>query len=131
MTDPIADMLTRIRNAVMIKQRDVTMPFSGIKFEIGKILEQEGFIGKIEEITDSDSQRKSLLVHLRYKDEEPVLRGIKRISKPGLRVYKSFKEIPRVLPSLGVLIVSTSGGLVTNSDAKKQRVGGEILCEVY
>lgn len=131
MTDPIADMLTRIRNAVMIQQREVVIPFSGIKFEIGKILEQEGFIEKVEEVTDSESQRKSLLVHLRYKGGESVLRGIKRISKPGLRVYKSFKELPRVLPSLGILIISTSGGLVTNSNAKKRRMGGEILCEVY
>ena len=131
MTDPIADMLTRIRNALMIKQAVATIPFSNIKFEIGKKLEQEGFIKKLERTSTSENTRPAIQITLKYVGKESTIRGIKRISKPGRRVYKNHNDIPKVLPSLGILIVSTSQGILTNTEAKEKHVGGEVLCEVY
>ncbi len=130
MTDPIADMLTRIRNASLVKKDEVLIPFSKIKFEVAKILAKEGFVGEVKEI-NQENINSTIQVALRYKGKEAVIRGIKKISKPGLRVYKGYKEIPRLLPSLGLLIISTSSGLMTNIDAKKQKMGGEILCEIF
>ena len=131
MTDPIADMLTRIRNSLMVKKAEATIPFSNIKFEIGKILEREGFIKKLEQIDSDEPLKKSFRIVLKYKGGVPAIQGLKRVSKPGLRVYRNYREIPGVLPSLGVLIVSTSGGLMTNIEAKKKRIGGEVMCEIY
>jgi len=131
MTDPIADMLTRIRNSIMVKKEEVIIPFSIIKFEIGKILEREGFIAKLEKLDNADRTKETLRVVLKYKKSETAIRGLKRVSTPGQRIYKNYRSIPNVLPSLGMLIVSTSDGLMTNKEAKKKRVGGEILCEIY
>lgn len=131
MTDPIADMLTRIRNSVMVKKEEVIMPFSNIKFEIGKILEREGFIAKLEKLENADHTKNTLRVVLKYKNNEPAIRGLKRVSTPGQRIYKNYRTIPKVLPSLGMLIVSTSDGLMTNKEAKQKHVGGEVLCEIY
>jgi len=131
MTDPIADMLTRIRNASLVHKTDVLIPFSKIKFEVAKLLEEEGFILGVEDINDGNVKNHNLKIKLKYKGKTAVIRGIKRVSKPGLRIFNSYKEIPRVLPSLGLLIVSTSRGLMTNIEAKKQKIGGEIICEIY
>ena len=131
MTDPIADMLTRIRNSIMVKKEEVTMPFSNIKFEIGKILEREGFIARLEKLDNADHTKGALRVVLKYKNNEPAIRGLKRVSTPGQRIYQNYRTIPKVLPSLGILIVSTSDGLMTNKEAKQKHIGGEVLCEVY
>lgn len=130
MIDPIADMLTRIRNAVLVNKTEVIIPLSKVKFEVGKILEREGFIKRIEKIDESDKKRPFLRIILKYKDKAPVVREITRISKPGLRIYRGYKEMPKILPSLGILIVSTSRGLMTNTEAKQQKVGGEVICEI-
>lgn len=130
MIDPIADMLTRIRNAVLVNKTEVIIPFSKVKSEVAKILEREGFIKGIEKVDESDKKEPFLRIILKYKDKISVVREITRISKPGLRVYQGYKEIPKILPSLGILILSTSRGLMTNIEAKQQKVGGEIICEI-
>jgi len=130
MTDPIADLLTRIRNAQMAGDETVAMPFSKGKAEIVKILEEEGYIfGHTVEHTKPFS---TLTVHLKYQSEkDPIIRCLKRISKPGRRVYTRKDDIPVVLGGLGINILSTSKGVLTGKKAKQAGVGGEILCEVY
>jgi len=130
MTDPIADMLTRIRNAVLVNKNEVLIPFSKMKFELGKILAQEGFIKGVEK-TDEDSIKSGIKIVLKYHGKEPVINGIKRVSRSGQRVYHGHKDIKKILPSLGVQLVSTSQGIMTNKEAKLKKVGGEILCEIY
>jgi small subunit ribosomal protein S8 len=130
MTDPIADMLTRIRNAVSAKHDTVTIPASKIKIAIAKILKQEGFIRDFDVV--ADGPRKSLKVFLSYTaKKEPVLTGIQRVSKPGLRVYVQKAEIPRVYGGLGIAILSTPQGVMTGQQAWTKRVGGEVLCYVW
>lgn len=128
MIDPIADMITRIRNANLIKHKEVLVPFSKIKLAIAEILKKEGFIKKVEKINEDHGQIK---IELKYKQGQPVITDLKRISKPGRRVYKRYREIPRMLPTLGIAILSTPRGLMTHEEAKKQKVGGEIICEIY
>ena len=130
MTDPIADLLTRIRNAQMAGDETVEMPFSKGKAEIVKILEEEGYIfGHTVQHTKPFS---TLTVHLKYQaQKDPIIRCIKRVSKPGRRVYTRKDDIPVVLEGLGINILSTSKGVLTGKKAKQEGVGGEILCEVY
>ncbi len=128
MTDPISDMLTRIRNAVLVKKEGVIVPFSRIKFEIAKILENEKFIDRVE-VLEKENQFKIVLKYT--ADGESVIRNLKRISKPGQRVYASKDNLPKVLGGLGIAIVSTSQGLMTAKEAKKRGVGGEVICEIY
>lgn len=130
MTDPIADLLTRIRNAQMAGDETVAMPFSKGKAEIVKILEEEGYIfGHTVEHTKPFS---TLTVHLKYQaQKDPIIRCLKRVSKPGRRVYTRKDDIPVVLGGLGINILSTSKGVLTGKKAKQAGVGGEILCEVY
>ena len=130
MTDPIADLLTRIRNAQMAGDETVAMPFSKGKAEIVKILEEEGYIyGHTVEHTKPFS---TLTVHLKYQSQkDPIIRCLKRVSKPGRRVYTRKDDIPVVLGGLGINILSTSKGVLTGKKAKQAGVGGEILCEVY
>ncbi len=128
MTDPIADMLTRLRNAAMVRKQDVVLPLSRMKFEIAKILEKEGYVTAVEK---SDAHHGQLKLKVRYDENGPVIRDIKRISKPGLRVYATKAELPRVLNGQGIAIVSTSAGLMTNKEARKRGLGGEVVCEVY
>ena len=130
MTDPIADMLARIRNASTAMHDDVLIPASKIKQNIAKILMDEGFIDGIEVVTDQTHPMIKLV--LRYSPErERAISGIRRISKPGRRVYRGAGELPRVLGGLGVAIVSTSQGLMTDKEARTARVGGEILAYVW
>lgn len=130
MTDPVADMLTRIRNGYSAKLHDVPMPASHIKEGIAAILKQEGYIESFE-VTGTDF-RKTLSVRLNYgTSKRAALSGIKRISKPGLRVYAGKDSLPRVLGGLGIAILSTSKGLMTNKRAGKEQVGGEVLCYVW
>jgi len=129
-TDPIADMLTRIRNASAARHREVTLPSSRVKREIARILTEEGFIESFE--TLPDGVQDALTLRLRYVDgRTPVVSGLKRISKPGLRVYARKTEIPRVLGGLGLAILSTSRGIMTGSQARKLNLGGEVLCYAW
>ncbi len=130
MTDPIADMLTRIRNGVNAKHKEITVPSSNIKKEIARILLEEGYI-KGYDVTE-DNKQGMIRIELKYSREgEKVISGIKRISKPGLRVYAKAGEVPKVLGGLGIAIVSTSKGIVTDRAARAQGVGGEVLCYVW
>ena len=128
-TDPIADMLTRIRNAVSARHDSVVVPHSKEKVEIAKILKNEGYIADF--IIDGDLQ-KNIIITLKYgKHDEKVISGLKRISKPGLRVYAKGDNVPRVLNGLGIAIISTSKGLMTDRDARKQNLGGEVVAYVW
>ena len=130
MTDPIADMLTRIRNGVAVGNAKVTMPSSKMKESIARILAAEGFIDRYE--VKSADPGAELTVVLRYGDRrQPALQGIKRISKPGHRIYRGSSEIGRVQGGLGVAIVSTSQGLISDRDARRRHLGGELVCEVW
>ncbi|MBC5638565.1 MULTISPECIES: 30S ribosomal protein S8 [Ornithinibacillus] len=130
MTDPIADMLTRIRNANMVKHEKLELPASKIKTEIADILKREGFVRDYEVI--EDNKQGVLRIFLKYGvNEERVITGIKRISKPGLRVYAKAGEVPRVLNGLGIAIVSTSKGVLSDKEARAQAVGGEVLAYVW
>jgi small subunit ribosomal protein S8 len=129
-TDPIADMLTRIRNASAARHRELTLPSSRVKREIARILADEGFIDSWE--ARPNGVQEQLTLHLKYVEgRTPVVSGIKRISKPGLRVYARKTEIPRVLGGLGLAILSTSHGIMTGTQARKLNLGGEVLCYVW
>lgn len=130
MTDPISDMLTRIRNAVAVGHDDVIMPSSRQKEEVARILTEEGFINRYD--VSQAGPGKALTLQLRYVDRhKPVIQGLKRISKPGHRVYRGAAELPRVQGGLGVAVVSTSQGLLPDREARRRRLGGEIVCEVW
>jgi small subunit ribosomal protein S8 len=129
-SDPIADMLTRVRNASRARHTEVVVPASRTKREIARILVAEGFIADVTE--EQDGPTAVLRLTLKYVDGKvPVVSGLKRISKPGLRVYARKTEIPRVLGGLGLVVLSTSHGVMTGSDARKQNLGGEVLCYVW
>ena len=131
MTDPIADMLTRIRNGIQSHHDRVELPSSKLKVEIAKILKGEGFISNYK-LVDEDKTQPVLRLYLKYsEDGEPVIHGIERISRPGRRVYRNKQEIPQVLGGLGLAIVSTSKGVLSGHDAVKSGVGGEVLCQVW
>ena len=128
--DPIADMLTRIRNAQVARHDTVTMPASNMKKSIAKLMQNEGFIKSYEVI--DDGLQGEIKITLKYLDKkQPVIVGLKRISKPGLRVYASCDELPKVLGGLGVAIISTSRGVMTDKAARKQNLGGEVLCYIW
>tara|TARA_R110002049_G_scaffold61194_1_gene163305 strand:+ start:1463 stop:1852 length:390 start_codon:yes stop_codon:yes gene_type:complete len=128
MTDPVADMLTRIRNAQQAKKSDVTMPSSKVKLSIANVLKNEGYIATY---SVSDIDGKSVLsIALKYFDGKPVISKIDRVSRPGLRVYKSAKDLPKVIGGLGVAIVSTSKGVMADRKARELGQGGEVLCSV-
>lgn len=129
-TDPIADMLTRIRNATMARHDEVRLPSSKMKVAIARVLKEEGFIKDYEEVVEG--LRRFLRLKLAYTGKkEPVLTGLKRVSKPGLRVYVQKREIPRVYGGLGVAILSTPQGIMTGQQAWRRHVGGEVLCYVW
>lgn len=130
MTDPIADMLTRIRNANMVRHESLELPASRIKREIAEILKREGFIRDAEYI--EDNKQGILRIFLKYgPNNEQVITGLKRISKPGLRVYAKASEVPRVLSGLGIAILSTSKGIMTDHEARQNNVGGEVLAYIW
>ncbi|MEM9712111.1 MAG: 30S ribosomal protein S8 [Actinomycetota bacterium] len=132
MTDPIADMLTRIRNANTALSDSVTMPSSKLKEALAQILVREGYIASYETADRVDKPGKSLSMKLKYGDDRSrTISGIKRISKPGLRIYRAADEIPRVVGGLGIAVLSTSKGLMTDREARRARVGGEVLCYVW
>ena len=128
-SDPIADMLTRIRNANQLRYKEVEMPSSKMKEEIARILKEEGFIANYK--VSENGAEKQIVLTLKYVMKQRVITGLKRISKPGLRVYAKADEIPSVLNGLGIAIVSTSMGVMTGRDAKKKSLGGEVLAYVW
>ena len=129
MTDPIADMLTRIRNANQAKHEVVEMPESRIKLEVLAVLKNEGYISEYEKI--EDGKQGVIKVTLKYINKERVIKGLMRISKPGLRVYAKSNALPKVLNGLGVAIISTSNGVMTDREARKQKLGGEVIAFVW
>jgi small subunit ribosomal protein S8 len=132
MTDPVADMLTRIRNANIAMHDDVLMPSSKLKEALAKILQREGYIDGYEVRDDPARPGRVLVVRMKYTpDRKRTISGIKRVSKPGLRVYTQADRLPRVLGGLGVAILSTNQGLLTDREARERKVGGEVLCHVW
>ncbi|QEY32182.1 30S ribosomal protein S8 [Synechococcus sp. RSCCF101] len=129
--DPISDMLTRIRNASEKRHATTKIPASRMSQSIARVLQQEGFISSFTE--EGEGVSRHLLLELRYsgKHKQPLIRSVQRVSKPGLRIYKNTRQLPRVLGGLGVAIISTSKGVMSDRDARKQGVGGEVLCYVY
>ncbi|MFH1413097.1 MAG: 30S ribosomal protein S8 [bacterium] len=137
MNDPIADMLTRIRNASIIGKEEVVLPMSKTKFNIAKILEKSHWIENVEKIRTESSKNKGFMfdeikIVLKYNpDGKPAISYIKRISKPSRRIYVSKDQLPRVLNNMGIAIISTSNGMMTNKEAGKRQIGGEVICEIY
>jgi small subunit ribosomal protein S8 len=128
-TDPIADMLTRIRNAVLARHEFTLVPSSRMKLSIAKILKEEGFIRDYEVL--KGQQQRVIKIYLKYTEKEPVISGLKRVSKPGLRIYVQRKEIPRVYGGTGIAIISTPKGVMIGQQAWRQGLGGEMLCYVW
>jgi len=127
--DPVCDMLNRIRNAQAVSKEMVTFNFSNLKYKLGKILEEKGFIGEIKK--KGKGVKGTVEIALKYSGGEPAISGIKRVSRPGQRIYKSFKELRAVKSGYGISIISTSKGLLTDKEARKQKVGGEVICEIW
>ena len=128
MTDPIADMLTRLRNAAVVHKKDVVLPFSKIKMAIAAILVREGYVAAAEEVKEA---RPMIAIKLKYHGKESALQSLKRVSTPGARRYVSKDKLGNVLNGLGIQILSTPKGILTNREAREQNVGGEVLCEIY
>ena len=129
-TDPIADMLTRIRNACTASHTTLELPYSKMKKELAKLLRDEGYIADFEEI-ETEEKHKNLKIKLKYVNKQQVITGLKRISKPGLRVHVNHKDLPRVLGGFGIAVVSTSHGVMTDRQARFKGIGGEVLCYVW
>lgn len=128
-TDPIADMLTRIRNANQQKHETVSIPYSNLKNDLANILKDEGFVTDF--VVNEEGNHKNIVITLKYKGNERVITGLKRVSKPGLRQYAKVNEIPKVLNGLGIVILSTSQGLMTDKEARAKQVGGEVLAYIW
>ena len=132
MTDPIADMLTRIRNANVAMHEEVRMPSSKQRVALAKILKQEGYISGFEVTDQPDRPGKTLTIRMKYSaDRRRTISGLKRVSRPGLRVYRAADGVPRVLGGMGIAVVSTNEGLMTDREARRRRMGGEVLCYVW
>jgi len=129
MTDPITDMLNQIRNAQAVKKPEVLVSLSKIKFEIAKILSEQNFLGEVKKA--AKGKQKGLKITLKYDNGEPAIAGLRRISKPGQRIYAEVSEIKKVRGGFGISVVSTSKGLMTGGDARKNKLGGEVLLEVW
>ncbi len=129
-TDPIADMLTRIRNAIRARHENVLVPYSNIKAEIAKVLKREGYVEDVKNVTDDG--KKMLKIIFKFENgEQKVIQGLRRISTPGLRVYAGVDELPRVLSGLGIALISTSKGIMTDKQAREKNLGGEVLAWVW
>ena len=130
MTDPIADMLTRIRNAIRVNKKTVEVPYSNLKFQLAQIMQAEGYIEGVQQ--PADQIKKYFTVELKYiNDQKPVITNLKRVSRPGLRVYRGYREVPRILDNIGISVLSTPLGLMTDREARKKKVGGEIICKIW
>ncbi len=129
-SDPISDLLTRIRNAVMVSKSNIEIPHSNFKFELASLLKNEGYVSDVK--ISGEGTKKLIDIELKYSDEgTPVISGMNRLSKPGNRVYSSFDKLPRNNGGLGTVVVSTSRGLLSDSEARKRKLGGELICEVW
>lgn len=128
-TDPIADMLTRIRNANQQKHEAVSIPYSNLKNDLANILKNEGFVTDF--VVNEEGNHKNIVITLKYKGNERVITGLKRVSKPGLRQYAKVNEIPKVLNGLGIVVLSTSQGLMTDKEARAKNIGGEVLAYIW
>lgn len=128
-TDPISDFLTRIRNAQAAGHESISLPSSKIKLALAKILEEEGYVSGTD--VKKEGVKSTLSVVLKYNGRQPAIKSIKRVSTPGRRVYRAHDSMPRVLSDMGIAVVSTSAGLMTNKQARKRHLGGEIICEVF
>jgi small subunit ribosomal protein S8 len=129
-TDPIADMLTRVRNGAQARHASVDVPFSKIKLAITKIMEQEGFVNRFEIV--EQGKRKVLRLHLKYDAQrKPVVNGLRRVSRPGLRIYAGMHDIPRVLGGMGTVVISTNRGIMTGREARRRHLGGELIAEIW
>ena len=128
-SDPIADTLTRIRNANMVKHESVSMPHSNLKEELIKVLQKEGYVGSY--VVEEKDNFKFINLTLKYHNSQSVITGLKRVSKPGLRVYSKAKNMPRVFDGMGIAVISTSKGLMTEKEARANQLGGEVLCYVW
>ena len=128
-TDPIADMLTRIRNAIAVNKRQIILPHSNIKEKVAEVLVKDGFLSKVE--SNGEGGFKSLVVTINEEGTNPTITDIKRLSKPGRRLYAASKEIPRVKYGRGIVVISTSKGIMTGTEAKQAGLGGELICQVY
>lgn len=128
-TDPISDMLTRIRNAQAVHKAEVSLPHSKIKFSIAKILQKEGYLAGVK--VNNNEKFPILVLSLIYKNQAPAITKIARISTPGRRVYAKHTDLPKVLSDIGVAIISTPNGLMTNKEARSRKLGGEVICEIY
>lgn len=129
MTDPISDMLTRIRNAAMVRKQTVDVPMSKVKYALAKVLESEGYVASVEKA--EGLKYPIIRLKLAYEGKDSKIESIKRISKPGRRVYVKTDELPYVRSGVGVAIISTPNGLMTNTEARKRRLGGEVICEIF
>lgn len=129
-TDPIADMLTRIRNASAAKKSELVLPYSKFKANLAQVLQTEGFVGAVDELVGGQKM-KMLKIALKYSGADPVIAGIKRVSKPGQRIYLAADKLPRTNSGYGVTVVSTSKGLMTDKQARKAKVGGEVVCQIW
>jgi len=127
--DPISNMLTSIRNALAVKHFKVNIPFSNLKYEIAKILEKQGFVEKVEK--RGKRTKKIIEITLKYLDNLPAISGLKKISKSGQRIYLPWKKIKRIRGGYGIVIISTSRGLMIDKEARKQKIGGEVICEIW
>ena len=129
--DPVGDMITRIRNAQLRALNNVTIPSSKFRARILDVLKQEGYIANYKILSDNKNKKESLLVDLKYSNGLPVIKEIKRISKPGRRIFSRAESLPKINNGLGIAIISTPKGVMTDIDARKQKVGGEIICKIF
>ncbi|MFH0818901.1 MAG: 30S ribosomal protein S8 [Patescibacteria group bacterium] len=129
MTDPIADMLTRIRNAQAVRKESVILPYSKLKYSLANILSKNGYVSGSEKI--ENGTRPVLKIKLKYINRQPLINSLKRVSKPGRRVYLKKRDLPYVVNNFGMAVISTSHGLMTNKEARQKNLGGEVLCEIY
>ncbi len=130
MTDPIADFLTRIRNTYAVKKEEVCIPYSRVKFELAELMRSLGYLGEVKKI--EENKRPCLLLRLKYdSNNRPAIHHLERMSKPGRRVYLKKDALPKILNGYGIAIISTSHGIMTNIEAKKRALGGELICEIY
>lgn len=130
-SDPISDMLTRIRNASRARKKEVAMPASNLKAAVAEVMKRSGYISDFQVQSEADGKKPTLVVELKYHGDVPVIEGLERVSKPSRRIYANSKELPRVLGGLGMAVLSTSAGVMSDKTAREQGVGGEVLCYVW
>jgi small subunit ribosomal protein S8 len=129
--DPVSDLLTRVRNAILVNKEQVSVPYSKLKHSLATLLQEEGYVNHVQVINEDDAPRKSIIIDLKYVNGVPAISGLRKVSKPGLRKYTRAQYAPRVYSGLGISVITTSQGLKTDRKARAEKVGGEILCQVW